>query len=58
MWKHYDDSLTGYDFGNLYHSKYAQICPVCCGSGKYKDKLEDKRRKCHGCDGKGWIVVR
>jgi len=29
----------------------AVICPVCEGSGKYKDK------KCHGCDGKGWVSV-
>ena len=29
----------------------AQKCPVCDGSGKYKDKT------CHGCDGKGWVEV-
>ena len=29
----------------------AQICPVCEGSGKYKKK------KCHGCNGKGWVSV-
>jgi RecJ-like exonuclease len=31
--------------------KRAVICPVCQGSGEYKWK------KCHGCDGKGWIVI-
>lgn len=29
----------------------AQICPVCGGEGKYKGK------PCHGCGGKGWILV-
>lgn len=27
-------------------------CPVCDGSGKYKEK------ECHGCDGKGWVEVK
>jgi len=31
--------------------KRAVICPVCQREGKYKDKT------CHGCDGKGWIVI-
>jgi len=30
---------------------HSEICPVCCGSGRYLDKL------CHGCGGKGWIEV-
>jgi len=30
----------------------AQICPICSGEGKYKNK------ECHGCGGKGWIEVR
>ena len=30
----------------------AQLCPVCQGEGKYKGK------KCHGCDGRGWVQVR
>jgi len=29
----------------------AQLCPVCQGEGKYKGK------KCHGCDGRGWVQV-
>ena len=33
----------------------AQKCPVCEGSGEYiKNKIS---KKCHGCDGKGWIIV-
>jgi len=31
--------------------RHAELCPVCSGSGKYKKK------KCHGCGGKGWIEV-
>jgi len=30
---------------------HAEKCPVCEGSGKYKKK------ECHGCDGKGWILI-
>lgn len=30
----------------------AVLCPVCKGSGKFKDK------ECHGCNGKGWVEVR
>ena len=29
----------------------ATKCPVCEGTGKYKEK------ECHGCDGKGWVSV-
>ena len=31
--------------------KRAEICPVCKGEGVYKEK------KCHGCDGNGWILI-
>jgi hypothetical protein len=31
--------------------KHAEICPVCKGTGKYK------RKKCHGCNGKGWVEI-
>lgn len=31
--------------------EHAEICPVCSGSGKYKNM------KCHGCDGRGWVKV-
>ena len=30
---------------------HSEICPVCKGSGQYKGK------KCHGCDGKGWVAL-
>lgn len=30
---------------------HSEICPVCNGTGKYCNK------KCHGCDGKGWVEV-
>ena len=29
----------------------AQICPVCNKSGQYEG------RKCHGCNGRGWVQV-
>ena len=45
----------------------AQKCPVCNGTGKYKELLFNDtlattsnpyiERLCHGCNGKGWIVV-
>lgn len=30
---------------------HSEICPVCSGKGKLEDKI------CHGCEGKGWIVI-
>jgi DnaJ-class molecular chaperone len=39
----------------------AQICPVCNGTGRYKDKLKDSTeattRVCHGCNGRGWVSI-
>jgi DnaJ-class molecular chaperone len=29
----------------------AVLCPVCAGSGKYKEQ------QCHGCHGRGWVMV-
>ena len=29
----------------------AEKCPVCNGEGKYKGKT------CHGCNGRGWILI-
>lgn len=34
----------------------SQICPVCNGCGVYPP-AEEKQNQCHGCAGKGWIVV-
>lgn len=34
----------------------AQLCPVCLGSGEWPPHSE-KRRQCHGCDGRGWVIV-
>ena len=31
--------------------EHAEVCPICHGSGKYEE------RKCHGCDGRGWVKV-
>jgi len=31
----------------------AVICPVCLGSGKY----QNGNCSCHGCGGRGWIVI-
>lgn len=41
------------------------LCPVCNGSGQYKEHFNDYGistrtyiiRTCHGCGGKGWVVV-
>lgn len=33
----------------------AQKCPVCEGKGVVANPFGDK--KCHGCGGKGWVVV-
>lgn len=38
----------------------AELCPVCNGKGIVPNldlKCCGKMVKCHGCDGKGWIVV-
>lgn len=42
---------------------HAEICPVCKGSGKYKQYGEGLstisyyETTCHGCNGKGWVIV-
>jgi hypothetical protein len=33
-------------------SSHAELCPVCSGSGKYKDGT------CHGCKGLGWVTAQ
>jgi hypothetical protein len=30
---------------------HSELCPVCKGKGKVKDK------NCHGCFGKGWVTI-
>lgn len=44
--------------------KHAEICPVCKGSGKYKEYLDYvtttqayTEKICHGCHGNGWVEV-
>lgn len=34
---------------------HAEVCPLCRGSGKRDEALDDQN--CHGCDGKGWVTV-
>lgn len=43
---------------------HAEICPVCGGSGKYKETYNMNytnatyiEKTCHGCEGKGWVIV-
>ena len=44
--------------------KHAEICPVCKGTGKYKEYWNygkttnvSYEHTCHGCKGIGWITV-
>lgn len=44
---------------------HAEICPVCEGTGKYKEHYNFvsttnawTEKICHGCDGKGWVTVQ
>ena len=44
--------------------RHAEICPVCKGSGKYKEYLDYVtstrayiEKTCHGCHGSGWVEV-
>ena len=32
---------------------HAELCPVCKGNG-----VVEGDKKCHGCDGKGWVTVQ
>ena len=52
-------------------STHSEICPVCQGSGKYRKVIDPNgmgykntsvglcsyETTCHGCNGKGWVVV-
>ena len=38
-----------------------EICPVCKGTGKIFENgyaYINKKKVCHGCDGKGWIQLK
>ena len=44
--------------------KHAELCPVCKGTGKYKDytncnytSITYIEKTCHGCNGMGWVEV-
>lgn len=44
--------------------RHAEICPVCKGTGKYKEYWDygtstsaSYEHTCHGCNGAGWITV-
>jgi len=34
----------------------AVLCPVCNGTGKYKER-DYHVQDCHGCEGFGWVEV-
>ena len=36
---------------------HAEKCPVCFGRGKVSYDSATEKLTCHGCDGKGWVVV-
>ena len=42
-------------------TNHAEVCPVCMGKGKVpaKDDFTTSawEKICHGCLGKGWVVV-
>ena len=41
-------------------NKDARLCPVCLGKGKLKNTNQytaSEDIRCHGCNGKGWVVV-
>ena len=52
-------------------STHSEICPVCQGSGRYRKVIDPNgmgykntsiglcsyETTCHGCNGKGWVVV-
>lgn len=45
-------------------STHAELCPVCHGTGKYKDYSYSNygsnifiENTCHGCNGKGWVTI-
>ena len=50
-------------FGGGVVSKVAVLCPVCKGSGRFMrydysyDIVPYSDTMCHGCGGKGWVVV-
>ena len=49
---------TGQTWDN--NKKSASKCPVCDGSGRVHGPAESGTQPtqvCHGCDGKGWVVV-
>ena len=52
-------------------NNHSEICPVCQGSGRYRKVIDPNcigykdtsiglcsyETICHGCNGKGWVVV-
>lgn len=54
-----------YNYAQAISQQQVAKCPVCDGSGKYREGLKDYgistrtfiTRTCHGCSGKGWVVV-
>lgn len=44
-------------------NSHAEVCPVCKGTGKYRQYGEGLtsytyfETVCHGCHGKGWVII-
>lgn len=43
-------------------NNHSEICPVCKGTGKYKEYTNYScsiysEHTCHGCNGKGWVTI-
>ncbi len=44
---------------------HAEICPICQGAGTiteaydpYTTRAMNPQKRCHGCEGTGWVPVR
>ncbi len=45
-------------------TRQAVLCPICMGTGKYKESNSSSWTTiityygiCHGCDGRGWVEI-
>ena len=54
----YDPNMTYTTSGSTDQEPKAQRCPVCMGGGMLTNITSTAQYdKCHGCEGKGWVIV-